>query len=125
MTIFTSVDLPAPLSPSRPTISPRLTAKLTPDSDRTSPNVFETLRSSMTGGSAAPADCVTGGPFLERSAEARRVTRLGLRFNQRISLAASGATASTLEESTNAPAVFTSRPEKPNFLVRQMLRIGR
>src|SRR6185437_12872702 len=68
MTVFTSVDLPAPLSPSKPTISPRLTAKFTPASDRTSPNVFETLRSSITGGSpapeAAPEDCVTGVPLL-------------------------------------------------------------
>src|SRR5208282_3081557 len=53
MTILTSVDLPDPLSPSRPTISRRLTLKLIPDSARTSPNDFETFLSSMTGGSPA------------------------------------------------------------------------
>src|SRR5271157_3417851 len=53
MTTLTSVDLPEPLSPSRPTISRRLTLKLTPDSARTSPNDLETFRSSMTGGSPA------------------------------------------------------------------------
>src|SRR5271157_1221758 len=53
MTTLTSVDLPEPLSPSRPTISRRLTLKLTPDSDRTSPNDLETFLSSMTGGSPA------------------------------------------------------------------------
>src|SRR5271166_3043269 len=47
------VDLPAPLSPSRPTISRRSTRKLTSASDRTSPKVFETFLSSITGGSPA------------------------------------------------------------------------
>src|SRR5271165_2141855 len=53
MTTLTSVDLPEPLSPSRPTISRGLTLKLTPDSERTSPNDLETFLSSMTGGSPA------------------------------------------------------------------------
>src|SRR5271165_4470005 len=54
ITTLTSVDLPEPLSPSRPTISRRLTLKFTPDSDRTSPKDLETFLSSMTGGSPAP-----------------------------------------------------------------------
>src|SRR5271165_5903437 len=55
MTTLTSVDLPEPLSPSKPTISRRLTLKLTPESDRTSPNDLETFLSSMTGGSPTPS----------------------------------------------------------------------
>jgi len=43
----------------------------------------------------------------------------------RIDFSTSGATASTLWASTKAPPVLKSRPEKPNFVVRQMLRIGR
>ena len=54
MTTLTRVDLPEPLSPSRPTISRRLTLKLMPDSDLTSPNDLETFLSSMTGDSPAP-----------------------------------------------------------------------
>src|SRR5271166_5886473 len=59
MTTLTSVDLPEPLSPSRPTISRRSTLKLTPDSERTSPKDFETFLSSMTGGSPAPDEAAS------------------------------------------------------------------
>src|SRR5208283_4662548 len=76
MTILTSVDLPEPLSPSSPTISRRLTLKLTPDSDRTSPNDLETFLSSMTGGSPAldPAGSAMPPPrsFEESEAPPRR-----------------------------------------------------
>ena len=58
-----SVDLPAPLSPSRPTISRRFTWKLTSASDRTSPKVFETFRSSITGGSLALEATVSAIPI--------------------------------------------------------------
>src|ERR1022692_656652 len=40
--IFMSVDLPAPLPPSRPTISPGATSKSTPRSARTPPKDFST-----------------------------------------------------------------------------------
>jgi hypothetical protein len=44
--IFMSVDLPAPLPPSRPTISPAATSKSTPRSARTPPKDFSTRLSS-------------------------------------------------------------------------------
>src|SRR4051812_31684609 len=46
---FTSVDLPAPLSPTRATTSPAWTEKSTPDSACTAPKRFEMPRSSRTG----------------------------------------------------------------------------
>jgi hypothetical protein len=65
--VFTSVDLPAPLSPTSATTSPALTSKSTPPSACTAPNRFSTPRSE----SKAPFEviCVlskiaqnTGGP---------------------------------------------------------------
>ena len=44
-----SVDLPAPLSPSRAWISPGRTAKSTPPRAWNSPNRFTTFRTSATG----------------------------------------------------------------------------
>src|SRR5262245_61124301 len=44
--IFISVDLPAPLPPTRPTISPGATERSTPRSARTPPNDFLTPASS-------------------------------------------------------------------------------
>src|SRR5262249_41382325 len=44
--IFTSVDLPAPLSPINPTISPESMVKLTPVSASIAPKCFAMLRSS-------------------------------------------------------------------------------
>src|SRR5581483_6473157 len=47
--ILISVDLPAPLSPSRQTISPALTVRLTSFSATTVPKYFDTERASMSG----------------------------------------------------------------------------
>src|SRR4051812_27693908 len=47
---LTSVDLPAPLSPTRPTTSPGMTRKSTPFSARTAPNRLVIPRSSSRGG---------------------------------------------------------------------------
>ena len=102
-----------------------MTSKLTPESERTSPNVFATLRSSMTGGSIGPGGWWSLGGSRAGVRGAAGSARPGCGSTQRISLAASGATASTLDASTKAPAVLMSRPEKPYFLVRQILRIGR
>ena len=55
ITVLTSVDLPAPLSPSSPTISPGWTLKSMVESERTSPKVFDTLRSSITGTDVVPS----------------------------------------------------------------------
>ena len=52
------VVLPAPFGPSRPTISPGATWKLTPSTARTSPNDFSrrsTLRTQGTGGIMRPS----------------------------------------------------------------------
>src|SRR5436305_8574898 len=42
--VLTSVDLPAPLSPTRPTTSPALTSRLTPSRACTAPNLLLTPR---------------------------------------------------------------------------------
>src|SRR5271166_77836 len=87
-----SVDLPAPLSPRSPTISRRLTWKLTSASDRTSPNVLETFLSSMTGGS----------PALDVAGSAIRPT-----FHKKRGAAGSGA------------SIAPSEPALPDFFRRE------
>src|SRR6266850_4287584 len=48
--VLMSVDLPAPLSPSRQLISPARTARETPSRATTAPKYFEMLRASRSGG---------------------------------------------------------------------------
>src|SRR5450432_334073 len=60
--IFMSVDLPAPLPPSRPTISPGATSKSTPRSARTPPKDFSTRLSESGIGSGPASDL---GSFLQ------------------------------------------------------------
>src|SRR3954452_16408953 len=50
--VFTSVDLPAPLSPTRPTTSPGATSRSTPSRACTAPNLLLTPRSESNGLSA-------------------------------------------------------------------------
>src|SRR5213079_383620 len=57
-----SVDLPAPLGPSRPKISPSSTAKLMPSTAVKSPNFLRMLRTSIAFiGSSGPAEA---GPYV-------------------------------------------------------------
>src|SRR3954451_5190752 len=58
--VFTSVDLPAPLSPTRATTSPGCTARSTSVSAWTAPNRLETPRSSSTGALIASAIGISG-----------------------------------------------------------------
>src|SRR3954468_18936819 len=62
--VFTSVDLPAPLSPTRPTTSPGATSRSTPSRACTAPNLLLTPRSESKGLSAfisVLSRCARGG----------------------------------------------------------------
>ena len=62
VSILTSVDLPAPFSPTRPSTSPALMVMLTPRTARTPPKLLWMSTSSTMGGASAPG---TAGPGAE------------------------------------------------------------
>src|SRR4051812_48100094 len=67
-----SVDLPAPLSPTRATISPALTLRSTSCSATTAPKCFETSRSSSRASPDAPLPTLTSPPFVVATEGRRR-----------------------------------------------------
>src|SRR5438874_4688583 len=71
--VLTRVDLPAPLSPTRPTTSPAATSKSTPSSACTAPNLLLTPRRARSGVLEFMSWC----PFTARGRAARRQPALG------------------------------------------------